>query len=36
MRASVTDPGLWEVLNPELYATFWTLDITDVYVPTRR
>ncbi|GIL78715.1 hypothetical protein Vretimale_382 [Volvox reticuliferus] len=28
--------ALWSVVTPELYATFWSLQLQDIYVPVRR
>ncbi|KAG2492057.1 hypothetical protein HYH03_009555 [Edaphochlamys debaryana] len=36
LRDCVASPGLWALVTPELYATFWGLQLTDIYVPTRR
>ncbi|MBI20451.1 MAG: hypothetical protein CMB73_07760 [Euryarchaeota archaeon] len=30
-----SSPDLWAAISPELYLTFWTFDVGDVYVPTQ-
>ncbi|KAG1660029.1 hypothetical protein FOA52_010014 [Chlamydomonas sp. UWO 241] len=36
MRASMPNEGVWAALATEVYSTFWTLDTSDIYVPTKR
>ena len=30
------DPGIWAAISPELYLMFWTLSLSDIYVPVKR
>ncbi|KXZ51410.1 hypothetical protein GPECTOR_12g372 [Gonium pectorale] len=36
LPACAASPALWTAVTPELYATFWSLQLTDIYAPTRR
>ena len=35
MRASLPERK-WDTMTPEVYATFWTLRINDIYLPQQR
>ena len=36
VRNSVLNPAIWDSVSPELYATFWTLSLPDIFVPVKR
>ncbi|GIL45367.1 hypothetical protein Vafri_2617 [Volvox africanus] len=36
LPACAGNSALWSVVTPELYATFWSLQLQDIYVPIRR
>lgn len=33
VRRSVPEKGLWLSLSPEFYTVFWTLSLSDIYIP---